>query len=241
MRFKRAGDEGILLAFGAAELVAQVLAHLRVRIADAVLVVLRRNHGQRVGLVAVFLEIKRGDLAEDTGKAAVDLGFVAHIRCLQQVAADLRAGRRRHLLDADDQHNARRARLDRLDALMHGGGAGGAGILDARRPLEAQIGGGLQHQRGGEILWRKPGVEMAEHDLVHVLGGDACVGHRLGRDAHDQAFDALAIKLTKRGVGPANDCRGHFPLLCRTLVALIGDKKRVTGIYAGARVTLPLI
>ena len=53
------------------------------------------------------------------------------------------------------KHDARGARLDRLEALMHGGRAGRAGVLDPRRALEAQIGRGLQHQRGGEILRRE--------------------------------------------------------------------------------------
>jgi len=38
-----AGDKRILLAFGAAELVAKILAHLRIGIGDAVLVVLGRD------------------------------------------------------------------------------------------------------------------------------------------------------------------------------------------------------
>src|ERR1700721_3073292 len=51
---------------------------------------------------------------------------------------------------------------------MHGGGAGGAGILDARRRFEAQVGRGLQHQRSGKILRREAGIEVAEHNLVDV-------------------------------------------------------------------------
>src|SRR5665213_2146721 len=123
---------------------------------------------------------------------------------------------------------------------MHGGGAGGAGVFHPGRALEAQIGRGLQHQRGGEILWRKAGVEMPEHDLVDVLGGNARVGQRLAGNTHDQAFNALTIKLTERGVSPADDCRGHCTLLCRTLVALIGDIKPVISFRRWARVTLPV-
>ena len=95
---------------------------------------------------------------------------------------------------------------------MHGGRTGGAGILDPRRALETQIGRGLQHQRGGEILRRKAGVEMAEHDLVDVLGGDPGIGQRLAGDPHDQAFDALAIKLTEGGMGPTDNACGHRSL-----------------------------
>ena len=63
-----AGDEGVLLGFVAAELEAEILAHLGIGVADAVLVVLRGDPRQRVGLVAVALEIAAGDLAEDAGK-----------------------------------------------------------------------------------------------------------------------------------------------------------------------------
>ena len=87
-----------------------------------------------------------------------------------------------------------------FDALMHGRRAGGAGILDPRGALEAQLGRGLQHQRGGEVLRREAGVEMAEHDLVDVAGGDAGVRQRRGRDPHDQALDGLAFEPAEGGV-----------------------------------------
>src|SRR5712691_5648619 len=110
---ERAGDAGILLALGAAEVVAQVLADLRERIADAVPVVLGRDARERVRLVAPALEIKRGDLTEDAGEAAVDVGLFAHVGCLEQVAADLDRRRRGHLLGADHEHDARGLRGDR--------------------------------------------------------------------------------------------------------------------------------
>ena len=162
--------------------IAEILAHLRVRIADAVLVVLGRDHGERVRLVAVFLEIESGDLAENAGKAALDLGLVAAHRtpsadcCRSRPAGVV-------VICSTPTTSTIRARLgrDRFQPLMHGGRAGGAGILDPGRALEAQIGRGLQHQRGGEILRREAGVEMAEHDLVHIGGRDAGIGERLGR------------------------------------------------------------
>ena len=61
---------------------------------------------------------------------------------------------------------------------MHRGGTGGAGVLDPGRALEAQVGRGLQHQRGGEILRRKAGIEVAEHDLVDVGRRDPGIGQR---------------------------------------------------------------
>ena len=111
----------VLLAFGAAELVAEVLANLGIGIADAVLVVLGGDARQCVGLVAPTLEVARGNLAENSGEAAVDLGFFAHVRGLEQVAPDFETGRRRHLLGADHEHDAGAVGRDRLEPLMHGG------------------------------------------------------------------------------------------------------------------------
>jgi hypothetical protein len=108
------------------------------------------------------------------------------------MSADLRTGCRGHLLDAHDQRDARRAGIDRLDALMDRGRAGRAGVLHAGGAFEAQFGRGLQHQRRGEILRREAGVEMPEHDLVDVGRRDPGTGHGLPRDAHDQAFDRFA-------------------------------------------------
>ena len=96
--------------------------------------------------------------------------------------------------------------LERVQALMHRRRAGGAGVLHPRRALEAQVGRGLQHQRGGEILRREAGVEMAEHDLVHVGGRDAGVGQRVGRDPHDQALDASRRRACRTAYGPIPRC-----------------------------------
>jgi len=63
----------VLVGDSAAEFVAEIAAHLGHRVGDAVLVVLRGDPRQRIGLVAVALEIFLGDLAEDAGEAALDL------------------------------------------------------------------------------------------------------------------------------------------------------------------------
>jgi hypothetical protein len=52
-----------------------------------------------VRLVAPALEVGVGDFAEQPGEAALDVGLLAHIGGLEQVAADLGRRRRRHLLD----------------------------------------------------------------------------------------------------------------------------------------------
>ena len=216
---ERAGDARVLLAFGAAEFVAEILAQLRVRVADAVLVVLGGDLRQRIRLVAPALKIEAGDFSKKTGEAAVDVGFLAHIGGLEQIAADLGGRRRRHLLDADHKHDARGPRRDRLEPLMHGGGTGGAGVLDPRGAFEAQIGRGLQHQRSGEILRREAGIEMAEHDLVDVLGCNAGVGERLARHPHDQALDRFTGELAEWRMRPSYDagCHGHSVAEFRSL------------------------
>ncbi len=206
---ERSCDARILLAFGAAELIAEILAHLRIRVGDAIFVVLGGDQRERVRLVAPALEIRVGDFAEHAGEAALDAGLLAYVRCLEQVAADLGRRRRRHLLDADHQNDARRFCRDRLQSLVHGGRTGRAGILHPRRALEAQIGRRLQYQRRGKILRRKAGVEVAEHDFVHIARLDAGVRQRFARHLDDQAFDGLAAELAERRMCPTHDAGGH--------------------------------
>ena len=210
---QRSRDERVLLALAAAELEAEILAQLRIRIADAVLVVLRRDHRERVGLVAVFLEIGIRDLAEDAREAALDVRLVLHVGGLEQVAADLRPRRRGHLFDADHEHDARGLRLERAQALMDRRRTGRAGILDPRRALEAQIGRGLQNQRGGKILLREACVEVPEDDLVHIGGRDAGIRNRIRSNPYDQALDRLGIEPPERRMRPSHDAAGHDGLL----------------------------
>jgi hypothetical protein len=100
---------------------------------------------------------------------------------------------------------------------MHRSRAGGAGVLDPRRALEAQIRGGLQHQRGGEILRGEAGIEMAEHDLIDVAGRHAGIAERLGRNAHYQALDRLPLEPAERSVRPSNDASRHGGLLVQQI------------------------
>jgi hypothetical protein len=220
---ERPGDERVLLAGGAAEIVAQILAQLRVGVADAVLVIFRRYHRQRVGLVAPALEVEIRNPAENAGKAAFDVGLLAHVGRFQQVFSDLGSGRRRHLLDADHQNDARGLRGDRAQPLLDRGGTRGAGILDPRGALESEFRGGLQHQRGGEILRRKAGVEVAQHDLIDVRGRDS--GVREGPIGHldNETFDGGPVQPAEWRVSPTDDAAGHCGLL---LVAFFWDLPR---------------
>ncbi len=210
---ERTGDPRVLLALGAAELVAEVLADLGERVGDAVAVILGGDARQRIGLVAPALEIQPRDLAEYPGKAAVDVGLLAHVGRLEQVAADLGGGGCGHLLDPDHQHDPRRTGGDRVQPLMHRGRAGGAGILHPGGALEAQISRGLQHQRRGEILVREPGIEVTQHDLVDVARPDPGVAERLLRDPDHQALDRLSLEASELGMGPTHDASRHGSLL----------------------------
>src|SRR6185437_7901730 len=203
------GDVGILLALGSAEVEAEVLAHLRIGVGDAVLVILGRDHRQRIGLVAIFLEIALRDLAEHAGEAADGVAVFRQIGCLQKILADLCARGARHLLDADDKHDPCRAGGDGADALVHGGRTRGAGVLDAGRGLEAQMRVGLQHQRRRKVLRRETGVEMAEHDLVDIAGGNAGIRQRLVGDLDHEAFHGLGVEFSEGRMRPSNDAGSH--------------------------------
>ena len=76
---QRPGDERILLALGTAEVVAEILAYLREGIGYAIPVILRRDHRQRIRLVAVFLEVGLRDLAEHAGEAAGSIAILRQV------------------------------------------------------------------------------------------------------------------------------------------------------------------
>ena len=110
---------------------------------------------------------------------------------------------------------------------MHRRRTGGAGVLDARRRLEAQLRVGLQHQRGRKILRREAGIEMAEHDLVDVCGGNAGIGQRIGRNLDHEALDGFGVELAEWRVRPSDDagCHGRSPCF--------GSARFVTYLCAG--------
>jgi hypothetical protein len=176
-------------------------------------VVLGGDARERVGLIAPTLEVARGDLAENAGEAAVDIGFLAHIRCLEQVAPDLGSRRRRHLLDADREHDASGPGSDRRETLMHGGRAGGTGVLHPAGAFEAQVRRRLKHQCGGKVLGRKAGIEMPEHDLIDIAGADPGIGEGLACNSNDQALDGFTLEPPKGCVRPADDASRHGSLL----------------------------
>src|SRR5215469_6790853 len=92
---------------------------------------------------------------------------------------------------------------------MHGRRAGGAGIFHTGCALKAQIGRGLQHQRGGEILRREAGIEVAEDDFIDVFGGNRGIGERIAGNAHDKALNGFTAEFAEWAMRPAYDARGH--------------------------------
>ncbi len=171
--------------------------------------VLRGDAGERVGLVAVALEIGLGDAAEHAGEAAIDLALLLQVGGADQYVGDVRG--LGHLLGADDEHVPRALRRDGVHALMDRGRSRGAGILDARRRLEAQRRIGLQHQRRGEFLAHEH-AHGADENLIDVGGRQPGIGDRVGGDADDQGFDILAFELAEARMRPTHDAGGHvFP------------------------------
>ena len=155
------------------------------------------------------LEVAVRDLAEHAGEPALDALLLVDIGAAQQRLADGRAGELGHLLDADDEHDARRLGLDRAQALVDGGGAGGAGVLDPGRGLEAQGRVGLEDERAGEVLGDEAAVEVAEPDLVDLGGLEAGVGDGGRGGLDDQALGTAALVLAERQMAPADDAGGH--------------------------------
>ena len=90
--------------------------------------------------------------------------------------------------------------------------AGGAGILDPRRRLEAQRGIGLEHQRRREFLAHKAAVHRAEIDRVDIGRRDPGIGQRALRHLDDQRFDVPAVVLAEFAVRPTDDAPAHAAL-----------------------------
>ena len=124
--------------------------------------VLRRDQGERIGLVAVALEVRGSDLAEHAGKAARRFPVLRQIGGFEEIARDLGVRRVGHLLDANYKGDLGPLRFHGLDGFAHRRRAGRTGVLDAGRRLEPKGVVRLEHDRGGEVLLSEAGVEVAE-------------------------------------------------------------------------------
>ena len=103
---------------------------------------------------------------------------------------------------------------NRPQSLVHRSRTRGAGIFHPRRRPEAQRIVRLQHQRGGKILRRKAGIEMAEHDLVDRGRLQPRMSDRLARHGDDQALDRLALQLAEARMRPAGNQTIHRRSSC---------------------------
>ena len=206
---QRARYEWIFFGLVAAEIIAQVFLEMGQFVDRSVGVVLGGDLRQRIGLVAIFLEIAIGDAGEDIDKRAVLAAFFFVVGGFGQNLADGGAGQLGHFFDADAQNDARLARRDGVEALVYGGGAGGAGVFDASGRLEAKIGMRLQHQRGGEILRNEAAAEMADEYFVHIGGRHAGVFHSVDGGVRDQRFQLDAFMFAEFRMGPAHHATAH--------------------------------
>ena len=153
---QRAGDDRVLVGDGAAELVAQVLAQLRLGVGAAVLVVLGGDRGQRVGLVAVALEVALARSGRTRRRSRPRCPSPRRRR-RQRSSVSPMAGPASSVIFSTPTTSTMRAalRLDRAQALLHRGRAGGAGVLDPGGGLEAQGRSACEHERAGEVLRRR--------------------------------------------------------------------------------------
>src|SRR6516165_6029401 len=90
--------------------------------------------------------------------------------------------------------------------------AGGAGILDPRRRLEAKAGVGLKSQGGREFLAHEAAVHRTKIDRVDIGGGDAGIGQGRVRHLDDQRLDVPALVLAEFAVRPTDDASAHTAL-----------------------------
>ena len=209
---ERTGDYWIFVRHSAAEFVAEILLHLGQRVGHTILVVLRGDPCERVGLVAVALKIALRDFAEDAGEATLDRVFFLAIAGAEQDVADLRSGDFGHLFDTHDERQPCAPRGDRIKPLMDRCRAGGTRVFDARCRLEAKTGIGLKDQGGGEFLADKAAVHRAEIDGVDIGGRDAGIGQGGLRHLDDQRLDVPALVLAKFAVRPTDDATTHAAL-----------------------------
>src|SRR5262245_41572734 len=127
--------------------------------------VLGRDTGKGLRLVAISLEVELSDPAEDPGKAAGRIAFLGAVGCVEENVADLVAGRDGHLLGADDENKTCAAGGDRIGRGMDRSGARGTGILHPGCWTESQIGMGLESEGGGKGLLLEA-AEIADIDGV---------------------------------------------------------------------------
>ena len=62
-------------------------------------------------------------------------------------------------------------------------------------------------------MLRESGIEVSEHNLVHIGGRDAGIRNRIRGNTYNEAFNRLGIEPPKRRMRPSHDAAGHCDLL----------------------------
>ena len=203
---ERAGDERVLVGDVAAELVAETPSASghrgwrrrscgSWRRSGPARRTGRRSAGSRLWVI----------LPKTPAKPALDVAFLGDVGRL--IAAPRVAVGASSVIFSTPTTRTMRAPCAAIvvQALVDGGRAGGAGVLDPGRGLEAQGRDGPAGQRGMELLGDEAAVHVADIDDVDVLGFDAGMGDGLGRGLHDQGFAGLGPRACRTAVGPSDD------------------------------------
>ena len=216
VRFSGGATYGFFSLTCAAELEAEVLAHLRIGIVDAVLVVLRRDRRQRVGLVAVALEIALGDAPEHAGETGGDVGFFLLVAGLQQDVADL--ARRASRSSSRRRSPARTGRGRRRgNRARHAPRPSRTRRRSRSRVIGRKRSSGTccSTSEAGKSCFEKPLLNRLTKVASISCRRDAGIVDRGAGDAADQRFDIGVFQLAERRMRPADDAGfGHgFGLL----------------------------
>ncbi len=175
--------------------------------------VLGGDHGERIRLVAEFLEIGLSDARKNSGKTRRNARFFLAVTGAEQRVAHFRGCPCRHLFDADDQHVTTLPRLQEIAPGMNGGAARGAGVFGAAHRFEAQGRHRLQDQAGRKVLPRHAAVEHADEHRVDLLRRQTGIFDRRQRHVGNQRLGILVLMFAEGRMGPAHDDRIHLSLL----------------------------
>ncbi len=183
--------------------------------------VLRGDHGQLLGAVAIALEICLGDAAEQAGKSALHIGFFLTVAGAEQDVANLGGRCRGHLLGADDERDASATGFDEVHGAVERSGARGAGIFKPHRRHVAKRLVTHGDQGALEILLGKSVVHDADENTVDIFGAETRMFYRGCRDRCHQLLGIFQRRLAERRMRPADYlCFPHLTcLLACDLVA----------------------
>ena len=112
-----------------------------------------------------------------------------------------------HLLGPHHQGEAAAPGGQEVARAIDGGGAGGAGVLEPRRRLEAQRRDRLQDHRAREVLLGEAVVEQADEAGVDLLGRDRRHPRSPRRRRGRSGFRRPGLPACRTGCAPSRRCR----------------------------------